>query len=88
MVSAVPTLRKICINKTHRNKTLHLLVEINNYVVEGLVDIKAFMSVMRCDSRTSLLARTLASPCFGREPKAKVVTIYEFELSPYDMGCI
>jgi len=46
VVSAVPTLRKICINKTHRNKTLHLLVEINNYVVEGLVDIGASMSVM------------------------------------------
>jgi len=46
MVSAVPTLRKICINKTHRRKTLHLLVEINNYVVEGLVDTGASMSVM------------------------------------------
>jgi predicted aspartyl protease len=46
MVSAVPTLRKICINKTHRSKTLHLLVEINNYIVEGLVDIGASMSVM------------------------------------------
>jgi len=46
MVSTVPTLRKICINKTHRSKTLHLLVEINNYVVEGLVDTGASMSVM------------------------------------------
>jgi predicted aspartyl protease len=46
VVSAVPSLRKICINKTHRSKTLHLLVEINNYVVEGLVDIGASMSVM------------------------------------------
>jgi hypothetical protein len=46
MVSAIPTLRKIYINKTHRNKTLHLLVEINNYIVEGLVDIGASMSVM------------------------------------------
>jgi predicted aspartyl protease len=46
MVSAAPTLRRICINKTHRSKTLHLLVEINNYVVEGLVDIGASMSVM------------------------------------------
>ncbi len=26
MVSAVPTLKKICINKTHRSKTLHLFV--------------------------------------------------------------
>jgi predicted aspartyl protease len=46
MVIAIPTLRKICINKTHRSKTLHLLVEINNYVVEGLVDTGASMSVM------------------------------------------
>jgi hypothetical protein len=37
MVSTVPTFRKICINKTHWSKTLHLLLEINNYVVEGLV---------------------------------------------------
>jgi len=46
VVSAIPALRKICINKTHRSKTLHLLVEINNYVVEGLVDIEASMFVM------------------------------------------
>jgi hypothetical protein len=46
MVSTVPTLRKIYINKTHRNKTLHLLIEINNYIVEGLVDTGASMSVM------------------------------------------
>jgi hypothetical protein len=46
MVFAIPTLRKICINKTHRSKTLHLLVEINNYIVEGLVDTGASMSVM------------------------------------------
>jgi predicted aspartyl protease len=43
---AAPTLRRICINKTHRSKTLHLLVEINSYVVEGLVDTRASMSVM------------------------------------------
>ncbi len=46
MVFVVPTLRNICINKTHRSKTLHLLVEINNYVVEGLVDTGASMSIM------------------------------------------
>jgi hypothetical protein len=44
MVSAVPTLRKICINKTHRSK--NLLVEINNYIIEGLVDTGASMTVM------------------------------------------
>jgi predicted aspartyl protease len=46
VVSAILSLRKIYINKTHRNKTLHLLVEISNYVVEGLVDTGASMSVM------------------------------------------
>ncbi len=46
MVSAALTLRRICINKTHRSKTLHLPVEINSYVVEGLVDTGASMSVM------------------------------------------
>jgi hypothetical protein len=46
MVSAAPTLRRVCVNKTHRSKTLHMLVEINNYIVEGLVDTGASMSVM------------------------------------------
>jgi len=46
MVSAAPTLRRICINKTHRSKTLHLSVEVNGYLVEGLVDTGASMSVM------------------------------------------
>jgi predicted aspartyl protease len=46
MVSTTPTLRRICINKTHRSKTLHLPVEINSYVVEGLVDAEASMFVM------------------------------------------
>jgi len=45
VVSTVLALRKICINKTHRSKTLHLFVEINNYV-EGLVDTGASMFVM------------------------------------------
>jgi hypothetical protein len=40
IVSTAPTLRRIYINKTHRSKTLHLLVEINNYVVEGLYTLK------------------------------------------------
>ncbi|CAN5966763.1 unnamed protein product [Sphagnum jensenii] len=46
MASAVPTLRRICINKGHRSKTLHLHVEVNNYIVEGLVDTGASMTVM------------------------------------------
>jgi hypothetical protein len=31
---------------------------------------------MRCDSRASFLARTLASPYLGPEPKVKVATPY------------
>jgi len=46
MVSAVPALRSLCINKTHRSKTLHLLVEVNQCLIEGLVDTGASMSVM------------------------------------------
>jgi hypothetical protein len=38
VVSAIPSLRKICISKTHRSKILHLPAEISNCVVEGLVD--------------------------------------------------
>jgi hypothetical protein len=30
---------------------------------------------MKCDSRVSFLACTLASPCLGRKPKVRVVTI-------------
>jgi len=46
MVSAVPTLKRICVSKTHRNKTLHLSVEINNCLIEGLVDTGASVSIM------------------------------------------
>ncbi len=46
MVSAAPTLRRLCINKTHRSKTLHLSMEVNNYLVEGLVATGASMSIM------------------------------------------
>jgi hypothetical protein len=46
VVSALPSLRKICVNKMHRSKTLHLPVEISNCVVEGLVDTGASMFVL------------------------------------------
>jgi len=35
---------------------------------------------MRCDSQASFLARTLANPCFGREPKARVATLWALEM--------
>jgi len=46
VVSTLPSLKKICVNKTHRSKTLHLHVEISNCVVEGLVDTGTSMSVL------------------------------------------
>ncbi len=46
VVSPVPAIRRVCVNKTNRSKTLHLLVEINRYIIEGLVDTGASMSVM------------------------------------------
>jgi hypothetical protein len=46
VVSPIPAIRRICVNKTSRSKTLHLPVEINRYIVEGLVDTGASMSVM------------------------------------------
>ncbi len=46
MISIALAIRRICINKTLRSKTLHFLVEINNYVVEGLVDTGVSMSIM------------------------------------------
>jgi len=46
MVSAAPAVRRICVNMTHRSKTLHLSVEINGCLIEGLVDIGTSMSVM------------------------------------------
>lgn len=44
MVSAPTPAWRICINKTHQSKTL--LVEINSYVDEGLVDTGVSMLVM------------------------------------------
>jgi hypothetical protein len=39
---------------------------------------------MGCDSRASLLASTFVSHCFGREPKARVVTLIMYENKSYD----
>jgi hypothetical protein len=40
------TIRQVYINKTHHNKTLHLVVEINWTLIKGLVDIDASMSIV------------------------------------------
>jgi predicted aspartyl protease len=46
VVSTTPSLRKICVSKTHRSKTLHLPVEISDCIIKGLVDTGASMSVL------------------------------------------
>jgi hypothetical protein len=48
-VEGLVVVRRISVNKNHHNKTLHLLVEISNHLVEGLVDTWASMSVMSAD---------------------------------------
>jgi len=46
IVHSTPTIRRVSVNKTHHNKTLHLTVEINQSMIEGLVNTGASMSVM------------------------------------------
>jgi len=45
-VERMHVIHKININQNYRIKTRHLLVEIKNNFVEGLVDIRASMSMM------------------------------------------
>jgi hypothetical protein len=45
-VERTHVVHKININQNYHIKTLHLLVEIKNNFVEGLVDIRASMSMM------------------------------------------
>ncbi len=44
--------------------------------------------IMRCDFQASFLARTLASRCFGHEPKAKVVTYLMMLCFPFNFCCV
>lgn len=41
-----PTIHRICINKSHRNRIMHLLVGVGNIFVEGFINTRASMSVM------------------------------------------
>ncbi len=51
-----PNIRRVCINKTNRNKMLHLVVEINHALLEGLVDIR-----VSCQSWSQVWSKNLAS---------------------------
>jgi len=45
-IHSAPIIRRVSVNKMHCSKTLHLVVGINQAMIEGLVDTKASMSVM------------------------------------------
>jgi hypothetical protein len=45
-INNTPTVKRIFMNKNYKCKTMHLLVEINNGMIEGLVDTSASMSIM------------------------------------------
>jgi hypothetical protein len=45
-IHSTPAIRRVSVNKIHRSRTLHLVVEINQAMIEGLVDIRASMSLM------------------------------------------
>jgi predicted aspartyl protease len=46
VIHSTVTIRRVNVNNTHRNKTLHLAVKINQAMIKGLVDTKASMLVM------------------------------------------
>jgi hypothetical protein len=46
IIDAIPAIKKVCVNKNHMNKTLHLTMEVQNGLIEGLVDTDASMFVM------------------------------------------
>jgi hypothetical protein len=45
-VNNTPAIRRISVNKNYRGKTMHLPMEINNVMIEGLVDTGTSMLVM------------------------------------------
>jgi hypothetical protein len=54
VIHSTLAIRRVNINKTHHNKTLHLAVEINQALIEGLVDIRASISIMAASELESL----------------------------------
>jgi len=54
VIHSTLAIRRVNINKTHHNKTLHPVVEISQASIEGLVDIGASMSIMATNELESL----------------------------------
>jgi hypothetical protein len=46
VVHSTPAIWKVGVNKTYRNKTLHLAVEINQAMIKRFVDTRASISIM------------------------------------------
>jgi hypothetical protein len=68
------SLHKISINKNHCSKTLHLLVEINNNLVEGLVDTSISKLVMSTTVVHEFGMMHLVSGFESYETTSRVVT--------------
>ncbi len=45
-INNTPTVKRFSVNKNYKGKTMHLPIEINNVMIEGLVDIGTSMSIM------------------------------------------
>jgi len=46
VVHPIHVIRRVSVNKTHCNTTVHLAIKVNETLIEGLVDIGASMSIM------------------------------------------
>lgn len=46
VIIPAPNIKRVCINKINCSKTLHLVVEINQVLLEGLVDTRVSMLIM------------------------------------------
>jgi hypothetical protein len=42
----IPTIKKVSVNKNHKGKTMHLIVEMQDGLIERLVDTSVSMLVM------------------------------------------
>jgi hypothetical protein len=74
-INNTPIVRRIFVNKTCRGKTMHLLVEINNGMIEGLVDTIAFMSIMAASIIQELRIMHLVSGHETYKTTFSIVTI-------------
>jgi hypothetical protein len=55
IVHEIPAIRRMNINRAHRIKTLHLAIEINQALIEGLVDIGHLCQLWQPTSLESLV---------------------------------